>query len=173
MYFYASLSKGHRVPFVPSWPGNKIATAPHKRTEEDSQCDLQSLGFLMTKQTLSLHFSLPYFSEIKEKATVQQSRPSSSHLVARGWLDGTKSFAIIHVAASCGECGLCKVHRLRSPSFRLQATARHHAWSAPGCGPSSGSGRPGSDIVPICPTISVHQPGSFPKQGKADSGGRL
>lgn len=88
MYFYASLSKGHRVPFVPSWPGNKIATAPHKRTEEDSQCDLQSLGFLMTKQTLSLHFSLPYFSEIKEKATVKQSMPSSSHLMVCGWAAG-------------------------------------------------------------------------------------
>ena len=139
-----------------------------KRTEEDSQCDLQSLGFLMTKQTLSLHFSLPYFSEIKEKATVKQSMPSSSHLMVCGWAAGwDKKFC--HNPCCCllwRVWGICKVHSLRSPSFRLQATARHHAWSAPGCGPSSGSGRPGSDIVPICPTISVHQPGSFPKQGK-------
>ena len=155
---------------MPSWPGNKIATAPHKRTEEDSQCDLQSLGFLMTKQTLSLHFSLPYFiTHLRSRRRQLYSKACHHRRICwrvGGQLGGTKSFAIIHVAASCGECGLCKVHRLRSPSFRLQATARHHAWSAPGCGPSSGSGRPGSDIVPICPTISVHQPGSFPKQGK-------
>ena len=142
------------------------------RTEEDSQCDLQSLGFLMTKQTLSLHFSLPYFSEIKEKATVKQSMPSSSHLVARGWLGGTKSFAIIHVAASCGECGLCKVHRLRSPSFRLQATARHASLVCPRLRPLVWVGQ---TWVRHCPHLphNICTPGSFPKQGKAESGGRL